>query len=317
MSLATPSDSFASDRFDLLLQPFFDAVDAAGEADALSALERCRRRVDGARTRIASQRSAPEANQLLRRSGLSKAESKKILERGKLFQKKPLLADKLESGEASAAQLDMIVLADRATNGLASIDDQFVADMLGSSADGLRGKKNEFLNAQLSADEVERRHQFQLDNRHVFKRWSDDGRPGILLEHDEATLDQLMVAAEIEAEVMYRAEGGRDVLVDKQSLTWNQRMADAMVNVLRGNAKNSGSVAVVFTVNADQLFAPDGEPLCQMVGTGPVPDHVVIDALMNDAELWTVVGEPTGMPIWVGRAARTASKAQLIAMIAR
>jgi len=312
MSLTT-----LDDRFDVLLQPFFDAIDSTGEADALGAIERCRRRLDGARTRIASQRSAPEANQLLRRSGLSKTEAKKITDRGELFQKKPMLADKLESGEASAAQLDIIVLADRATNGLASVDDGFVADILGSSADGLRGKKNAFLNAQLSEADVERKHRFQRDNREVFKRWSDDGRPGILLEHDEASLAQVWTAVEIEAERMYRAEGGRDVAIDKQSVTWKQRMADAMVNVLTGQAAPSGSVAVVITLNADRLFLPDGMPLCEMVGTGPVPNSVVIDALKNDAELWTVLGEPTGMPIWEGRSSRTVSKAQLIAMIAR
>jgi len=44
---------------------------------------------------------------------------------------------------------------------------------------------------------------------------------------------------------------------------------------------------------------------------------VVLKALKNDAELWTIVSDPREQPLWCGQSKRLATHAQLIALIVR
>jgi len=321
MSLATvETDPIGTDpieQFMALLEPFFAAIDAVDERHALMALERGRRRFEAKRTALISHRTAPEASQLLRQAGASKRDAKRTVERGKLLNLRPELGASFERGDVSAEKLDVIATADRATRGAASSDPDFVRDIVEASPDAIHKKKNTWINNQQTADEVRRKYKFQRDNREVFKHWLDDGRPVLSIADDEANLEKLWGAFCAEADREYRNAGGRDVPTAEHDKTWKQRMADAAMRVLQGRGSASGKTAVVITVNADRLTTPDGMPLGEVVGTGPVPGDVILDALKNDAELWTLVSDSQEQPLWLGRSKRLATPAQLIALIAR
>jgi len=194
MSLATieagflnPNNRDPVEQFMDLLDPFFDAIDAVDERNALMALERGRRRFDAKRTRLISHRSAPDASQLLRQAGASKRDAKRTVERGKLINLHPELGDQFERGQVSAEKLDVIATADRATRGSASFDPDFVRDIVEASPDAIHKKKNAWINKQQSAAEVKRKYKFQRDNRDVFKHWLDDGRPVVSIADTRQT----------------------------------------------------------------------------------------------------------------------------------
>jgi hypothetical protein len=87
------------------------------------------------------------------------------------------------------------------------------------------------------------------------------------------------------------------------------RMADSLMDIMRGEATSSGKPTVVITVNADTLDA-------EVVGDGPIPLADALAAAVR-GELFSLVRSADGGILKFGRNRRFASRLQKLALVVR
>lgn len=313
-----------------LLDPFFAEIASMGERDALAAVERCRRRCDAVEARILAARVDPStgdtrgASRLLRAAGgASKGERGRRLRRAEIVAELPQVADQLESGETSGEVIDLLAAANRQSEGAAIHDADFVERLVAAGPDLGRRVKARWVDDRAKKADVEAEYRRQHQQRTAWRHRTEAGLDAITVAGDTATIDQMWWRIQSGADAAYRGDGGRETTRARHPRSHQQRVFDAAAELLGGQSVGSkGSAgsrpAVVVTIDVDRLFGPgtDDAPVAHQVGTGPVADQVVIDALQS-ADLYTLLCSPQGEPLWCGRARPHASKAQLVALIVR
>lgn len=313
-----------------LLDPFFAAVEGLGEVDALGVIEACRRRCQAAELVVLAARvdvvsgDTRAAKRLLGAvDGLSNAEKQRRLNRAKAVADRPDLVNRVDRGEVSSEVLDLVVDADRKSDGAALADAGLVEDLVAAGPDLGRKVKDNWLNDRTTAADVEAKYRRQRQQRSAWRHQTAAGLAAITVAGDDVTIDRLWGEIKTGANRAYQADGGRDVPSHKHQRAYDQRLFDAAAELLAGVGNTGGAkrpggakLAGVFTIDIETLLGRVGRPIGNWVGTGPVADDVIIEAL-KDADLYTLVQSPTGRPLWCGRSRRKPSLAQLVALIVR
>lgn len=174
------------------------------------------------------------------------------------------------------------------------------------------------------AQAKETRYRRQRRNRKVvFGTDKSDGSWSMYATTDTIEGTDLRKAIQAEADRLYRDDGGREGAADS-GRSDDQRRLDALVNLVKRSAglearnrnkrphpRHRGIVRIPV-----ERYLGDTDVDATLLGQGPLPQAVVA-RIMCDAELSPLIVDAEGTPLWMGRAARTASDEQWLALIDR
>ena len=247
--------------------------------------------------------------------GISKAEARRKAGRSEAIRQNPELGTKLQQGLISAEHVDVLADAERKTPGAAA-DLGLVADVCGSNPDQAQKKADRYRAEQMKAAQVEERYRRQRMMRSAHKHVTKEGMPAISLQGDDASIDSMWQRLTSGADAMHRAGGGRDNADHER--TNRQRQFDAAVGLIEATTTETGSSrpTVVITVPADKFDGTNPDAVAQLIGVGPIPDSVLANYLCKSDLVAMVLGA-SGENLWQGRAARYATRTQVLALIAR
>ncbi len=236
------------------------------------------------------------------------------------------LGEQLAEGAIAPQSIDALVRAADEETG--KIPVELVDAVEGLAPDQASRVVSEHLEATADAVEVERQYDLQRQARRAYRYESPsgDGRPalsGIAVEGPRADIDLLWAEVVARADAAYQSAGGRDVPAHQHQLLRN-RCYDAVTAAVRGDS--SGSLGgervsrrptVVITVDAEKLFDdPDRPVVASQLGSGPIPEHLLVDYLSSGAAC-SLVARFDGVPLWYGRSRRNASDAQFVTLAVR
>jgi len=262
------------------------------------------------------------ANRMARRKGTSKRESRKRTRRGKAVATNPALGDQLADGSLSGEELDLLAGAAAKSDDDALFDDRLISRIGAAGPD--QGKRiiGDWLDDRETATSAAEKYTREHEHRAIWKFTTNDGIPALGFACDEAFRDAVWSQAEVDADRLYRKDGGRDLPLGSHPRTHDQRMFDAFADRLRGSSPasagsgDSGRPTVVVTVGIDQLTGHDPDKCATQIGTGPIADRVLAKYLAHGDLVGMLFGHQ-GQPLWLGRKQRRASLAQHLALTIR
>ena len=274
--------------------------------------------------------------------GCSQREARRRSRRAEALAEMPAVAGALAEGAITAEHVDALVKAAEATSAEA-VD-----------ADSALLSKAESLPADLAAREAAdwtHRRQSEQDREAKFCRqrelrshrvWTDsDGMFNTRGRFDPVTGAHIRAVIDDAANRLYQADGGRDG--GDRVRTWDQRNADALVAALgitpnpapgsapAGRNEQQGPVTgparqdrpgpslrnqVLVIAHTDAITGADPEARCEIPGTGPIP-RSELERLACQSDLFGVLFDGKGLPLWHGRKTRRVSPQQWRILIAR
>jgi len=237
----------------------------------------------------------------------SKRAARAAARRAAAVSKNNKLADDLESGDLSSEQFDAIADA-AASDDSAATDQDFIDEIKKRNADQARR-----LAAKRKHRERPAESEFDKQRRlRGARRWKDfeSGLAVLQLSGDDATVDELWTAFLAREKQLKHQDGGRDLRASAHPRTFDQRLFDAAVELIRGDGSRSGVPSIVIGVSAET-----GE--AHAAGVGPVSDAYVRSILERAQISVQIIDRLTGAPLWFGRSRRRASDGQVLALIVR
>lgn len=340
---------------DVGLDAIANAIKSLPDKAAVSELTRAQRRLAGLEADLLSRHvtaggNSRGAESLLGDGKTSRREARKRAKRARANKNSSgQLSDKLESGEMSEEQVDIIADADAKSEGEASKDQELI-DAVGN-ADPDRGRTitDQWLADRKDKDGVESEHQRQRRlrrmNTYLSKRHSLDV---IAFEGDSVTQKLILEALKARADEIYRRDGGRDLGLGEHPRTRQQRDFDAFAEMILGvqvdpagnispdqvsdsstdseqagrsgckggdgcRARESVRARVIVGLTLDKFLGIDNKSLASQVGLGLIPDSV----LANYLEYGEIIGalfDHNGEQLWQGRLKRHATSGQFLAL---
>ena len=276
-------------------------------------------------------------------AGYSQREARRRARRAETLADMPAVAQALSDGAITAEHADALVKAAEATS-TAAVD-----------ADPSLLAKAESLPADLAAREVAdwaHRRQSEQDREEKFRRqralrshrtWIDaDGMFNTRGRFDPVTGTSIRAVINDTANRLYRTDGGRDG--GNKIRTWDQRNADALAAALgiiptpvtgpagRDNpqpaSRDEHQLAItnghgpslrnqiLVIAHTDAITGADPDAPCEIPGTGPIP-RSELERLACEAELFGILFDGNGLPLWHGRRTRTVTPQQWRTLVAR
>ena len=322
------------------------ALGRAGLDEAVGWVKRARSALDAYEARLLA--SANRANdggaagaELVRTAGgCSQREARRRARRAKVLAEMPAVAGALAEGDITAEHADALVKAAETTS-TEAVD-----------ADGALLSKAKSLPADLAAREVTdwtTRHQSEQDREEKFRRqrelrshrmWTDaDGMFNTRGRFDPVTGAHIRAVIDDAANRLYQTDGGRDG--GDKIRTWDQRNADAVAAALgvipnpdtepagRDDPQQPAAVSVnrerpnlslrnqiLVVAHTDDITGTDPAARCEIPGTGPIP-RSELERLACQADLFGILFNGNGLPLWHGRRTRTVSPQQWRTLVAR
>lgn len=307
-----------------------------------------RRRADATEARVLADRfeagaTDADVEDIVRsEDNTSKAEAKKRAQRAKATNANPDIATKLQDGTLTTEQADIVAAAAADTDGEAACDEELIEDISSASPEQGKKKARKYVNKRKSGKDIQKEHDKQRRGRAVFRYRTKDGGHVLAYKGDKTSIDQMERKVDIEADVEYQDDGGRDVPHHKHPRTRDQRRFDAAHKLLcdqtpptdtdtaenTGSSKRTGasrsavrspsirsSATFVITTNVDQLKNP--ETAVFTTADGQTLPRSVVEELMWDASWVGQVYSAQGEVLWQGREVRYATAAQITGLIAR
>jgi hypothetical protein len=237
----------------------------------------------------------------------SKRAARAAARRAAAVSKNEKLADDLASGDLSSEQFDAIADA-AASDESAATDDDFIDEIKKRNADQARklAAKRKHQSRPTESEEDKQRRLRRAS------RWKDfeSGLSILQLSGDDATIEEIWTAVLAREKQLKQQDGGRDLLASQHPRTFDQRLFDAAIELLRGTGTSSGTPSIVIGISAET-----GE--AHIAGGGPVSDAYV-RSILERANLSVLITDHlTGTPLWLGRKRRRASDGQVLALIVR
>ena len=267
-------------------------------------------------------------------AGCSQREARRRARRAEALADMPAVAGALAEGSITAEHADSLVKAAEATSTEAvDTDPVLLAKAKTLPAD---------LAAREAADWAHRRQREQ-DREEKFRRqrelrshrmWTDsDGMFNTRGRFDPVTGAHIRAVIDDAANRLYRADGGRDG--GDKIRTWDQRNADALAATLGiiptpapgiGSTGNTGTLSIdsnlslrnqiLVIAHTDAITGTDPQAPCEIPGTGPIP-RSELERLACEAELFGILFNGNGLPLWHGQRTRTVSPQQWRTLVAR
>ncbi len=328
-----------------------DAVDAAfelirdhiGGLEPRSALRRIRRyqaRLAAMETSVVAAVTAQAGNdraakRMLNDGKTSRASIAKAAKRAAAAAKNESLVDKMDSGDLSAEQVDVIADTSAKTDGAAATDEGFIDKVANTDPDQAKAVADDYLAKHQTKDGVQSEHDRQRKLRRCSRYTSKkSGLDVLALEGDGVAIKNMFDQIETRANELYNADGGRDLDTGLHPRTHAQRMFDAAHELLCGVTTTPTSLiatprhapdgaggartraAIVIGLTLDQYLGRDPAAMAEQIGLGLIPDNVLADYLEH-ADILAALYDHNGNPLWLGRTKRHATLMQRYALIMR
>ena len=300
----------------------FDAlvarVDGASPAEARVMVELGRAKLDAAEARrlageVGADGDTRQAARTARSGGKrSKASARRAAERARAVSKNERLADDMDSGRLSPEQVDLIAGA-METDESAATDQDLIDRIADTSVDQGRKIVADWKHRKTTKDQAEAEHRRQRRLRSLRRYLNKTkGLDTITFEGDTVTIDEIWNLLQQRERQLHDADGGRDLDWTRHPRTREQRLFDALHDLICGadGAPAARPSAVV-------VVPVDGDDCAELVGTGPISDTAARTLLERAGLSMMLINELTGEPLWLSRRARHASAAQLLTLVVR
>ncbi len=266
-------------------------------------------------------------------SGCSQREARRRARRAEALAKMPSVAEALSGGGITAEHADVLVRAAEATSpARVDADQTLLAEAESLPADLAGRAVGDWVrrHQQVADDEAKFRQQRATRNHRFWV--SDDGMVNSHASLDPVTGARVRAIVDDIANQLYETDGGRESGAD-QKRTWRQRYADALaiavgaepgpnrdrsVATSKGRDRSALSLRnqILVVAHTDVITGVDSKQRCEIVGTGPIP-RSELDRLACGADLFGMLFDGDGLPLWHGRRLRTVSPQQWRVLQAR
>ena len=254
----------------------------------------------------------------------SRSAASKTKKRADTVDANPDLADDVRTGELGEEHLDALATASEKSGGDAARDETLIGELKDSTPDDANNVTQKWLERRDNS--TESRYDRQRGNRGVsFGYDKATGCDTVTGRGDSETIRELKKQIAARANDMYKADGGRDLPAAEHPRTHQQRMFDALCELL-GTHTDTGNdtsapraphpkamVHVLVTVDEDDESLVRAAALD---GNGYLPQSV-LDKYGCSSIIAGTVFNAKGEALWHGRQKRHATPAQFSALIAR
>ena len=307
------------DELDMAFAKVMDALQGRGVDDALFRCQGYQRRLDALETQLlaakkqAGARDADTERAAGRGASRSRTEARRRTDRAAAVVENPRLGDDLANDEISPEQLDAIATAAKGSDGKAAHDQDLIDQIKAADPDQARTIAKTWLDDH-NADDAEEAHLRQRSLRKITTFTTMGGTKAIMAEGDRTTIDEIWGLIEDRSKHLYERDGGRGLEATKHPRTRDQRRFDAFHQLVAGNARGSDEAPKRPGIIAIGHLDDDGH--ADFVGGGPVPASV-LTRLRCNADIYGVLFDKAGQPLWTGRRHRGINHSQWIALVAR
>ena len=264
--------------------------------------------------------------------GCSQREARRRARRAEALVEMPEVAGALAEGHITAEHADALVRAAEATSAEAvDADPALLAKAKSLPADLAAREAADWAHRQQSIEDREAKFCRQRELR-SHRTWTDaDGMFNTRGRFDPVTGAHIRAVIDDVSNRLYEADGGRDG--GDRVRTWDQRNADALAAALgitpapvsmskepgSGPGAPAGRAKPPSLRNQILVVAhTDADPAarCEIPGTGPIP-RSELERLACESDLFGVLFDGKGLPLWHGRKTRTVSPQQWRTLVAR
>ena len=257
-----------------------------------------------------------EASLVRGASRCTQHEADRAVTRAKLIEALPEIGEALAEGAISGAHVDRLARAAEQTTTDAVGGSGLLALAEARPADAMNKEIGDFIRQQASDADLTARLQRQRRNRRAVLLAREMGV--LHAEFDDTTFAEIRSAIDTETDRMFRLDGGRNPGADTR--TPQQRRADAIANLLTRRSTTRAADAPASTgppaVRNQMLIIAHTDGTGDIPGIGPLPRHE-IDRLTCISDLWGLIFDGKGRPLWHGPKVRLADDNQWRALIAR
>ena len=288
-------------------------------------------------------------------AGCSQREARRRARRAETLAQMPAVAGALADGAITAEHADALVKAAEATSTEAvDADPALLAKAESLPADLAAREVNDWTIRQQSEQDREEKFRRQWALR-SHRMWIDgDGMFNTRGRFDPVTGACIRSVIDDTANRLYQTDGGRDG--GDKIRTWDQRNADALAAALgvipapapapagagtdepsngqhpelgndhRHGADEAGTSQgrhgpslrnqILVVAHTDAITGADPDARCEIPGTGPIP-RSELERLACEAELFGILFDGHGLPLWHGRRTRTVTPQQWRTLVAR
>ncbi|MEQ8839418.1 MAG: HNH endonuclease [Acidimicrobiales bacterium] len=274
----------------------------------LGGLSRLRGAIDACEAGIAAQLG--EASLVRGATRCTQREADRAIARGKLLAAAPAVAEALAAGAITGAHVDTLSRAAERSSAAAVAGSGLLAVAEGRPADAMRAQVDDFVRTTAADADLAERHTRQRRNRSGHAFAGDE--MGILhAEFDDTVFGEIRSAIDTETDRLYHLDGGRECAAEVRTAA--QRRADAIANLLtRTDPERGGPPAV----RNQMLVVSHTDGAGHIPGVGALP-RAEVARLMCISDLYGVVFDTAGQPLWHGTRIRLADDNQWRALIAR
>ncbi len=328
---------------------------AVGVEQARAALDALEARMMTAVDTLADGGSA--STELVRMAvGCSLREARRRAGRAEGLARMPTVAEALDGGDITVEHADALVKAAGATSAPAvEADPDLLARVKSLPADMAVREARDWVHRRQQAEDGEARFRSQRRMR-SHRMWvDDDGMFNSRSRLDPVTGAQVRAIIDDITNRLYQTDGGRDGGGDRVR-TWEQRQADAFTGAVGAEplAHRNGSRATAASVTSNPAAEVEPSPLaaqarigcdrdrpepsrrnqilviaqtdvitgaaptgrCEITGSGPIP-RSELERLACEADLFGLLFDGDGLPLWHGRKLRTVSPQQWRMLLVR
>lgn len=281
----------------------------------------------------------------------SKASRRRSAKRASAVKANSAIADKMEQGDLSGEQVELLADAADKTQGASLTDDTLIDKVAAVDPDKGKSVIDDHVADTSSSGKEQSRHDKQRRQRRASRFRTKDGCEAITFAGDRETIDEIWAFVKQRSNAFFQRDGGRGVPSANHPRSHDQRMFDAaasyFASTTRSAATNSretsnqpdcdpsGTAArpttskrytpkltssrpvIVVGVTLEKLTGLDHDQAAQVIGSGPIADSVLAQYLDADPDIIGLIFGHDGQPLWLGRQTRLASLGQIIGLIVR
>lgn len=292
------------------------AADAATVRGWLADVARLRSALDGFEARAAARLG--EASVVRGASRCTQREADRAVARGQLIEAVPQVGEALASGAISGAHVDTLARAAEQTTTDAVAASSLLEVAKAKPADAMSKQVAEFVRRQGDDAALAARLERQRRNRRAVLFAKEMGV--VHAEYDDTTYAEIRAAIDTETDRLYHLDGGREEATHVR--TAQQRRADAIAGLLLQqregitNQTDTSSSRGTPAVRNQMLIIAHTDGTGSIPGIGPLP-RSEIERLTCISDLYGLVFDGNGQPLWHGPRVQLADDNQWRALIAR
>ena len=281
----------------------------------------------------------------------SKAARRRSAKRAGAVKVNSAIADKMEQGDLSGEQVELLADAADKTQGASLTDDTLIDKVAAVDPDKGKSVIDDHVADTSSSGKEQSRHDKQRRKRRTSRFRTKDGCEAITFTGDRETIDEIWAFVKQRSNAFFQRDGGRGVSPTNHPRSHDQRMFDAAASYFActgGSAATSccetsnqpgcdpsgmtprpttskrytpkltsSRPVMVVGVTLEKLLGLDDDQAAQVIGSGPITDSVLAQYFGADPDIIGIIFGNDGQPLWLGRQARLASLGQIIGLIVR